>query len=198
MAFAAASAALLALPGPTVTVVVGHAVSGGRRSALATVPGVVLGDFAAMTISLLGAGSVLAASATLFTALKLAGAAYLVWLGLGLIRRKTISIAPDACHPARSNRAIFWNCFLVTAFNPKDIVFFVAFLPQFLDPSRPMATQMVVLEATFLTMVGINILLWSLAAGQLKIFLSRPSHGTLLNRISGSILIGAGILTARA
>lgn len=199
LAFVAASAALLALPGPTITVVVGHAIAGGKRSALATVPGVVLGDFVAMTASLLGAGALLAASATLFMTLKLAGAAYLIWLGLSLWRRKIAVQETETALPVRHTRgAMFWNCFLVTALNPKDIMFFVAFVPQFLDSSLPLLLQMAVLEATFLTMVGLNITLWSLAAGHLRAAFARPSRTRLMNRISGSILMGAGILTARA
>ncbi|MCV0427689.1 MAG: LysE family transporter, partial [Roseibium sp.] len=88
IAFVAASAALLAIPGPTITIVVGYAISSGRSAVWATTSGVVLGDFTAMTASLLGAGAVLAASATLFTALKFAGALYLIWLGIKLWRSK--------------------------------------------------------------------------------------------------------------
>ena len=86
IAFTLASAALLAVPGPTVLLVVSYALGRGRSSAVATVPGVTLGDFTAMTLSLLGAGAILAASATLFTAMKLLGAAYLFWLGIQLWR----------------------------------------------------------------------------------------------------------------
>jgi threonine/homoserine/homoserine lactone efflux protein len=198
MAFVAASAALLALPGPTITVVIGHAIAGGKRSALATVPGVVLGDFTAMTASLLGAGAVLAASAMLFTALKLVGAAYLIWLGINLWRKRSGSTLTTREGVPRTNRAIFWNCYVVTALNPKDIVFFVAFVPQFLDPALPILPQMAILELTFLTMVAANITLWSLAAGQLRASFARPGRAKTLNRLSGSILIGAGVLTARA
>lgn len=82
LAFALASAVLLSIPGPTVLLVVSYALARGRSSAWATVPGVTLGDFTAITASLLGAGALLQASATLFTVLKLAGAAYLIWLGI--------------------------------------------------------------------------------------------------------------------
>ena len=196
IAFVAASAALLAIPGPTVTVVVGHALAGGPRAAWATVPGVVLGDFTAMTASLLGAGAVLAASATLFTALKIAGAVYLVWLGVTLWRtRPTLAQAEI---PAVPRRAVFWNCYVVTALNPKDIVFFVAFVPQFIDPSQPALAQFVIIEVTFLSMVAANIALWSLAAGTMRTRLARPGRITLMNRIGGGCLIGAGLLSTRA
>ncbi|MEJ8475450.1 LysE family translocator [Roseibium algae] len=198
LTFIAASAALLALPGPTITVVIGHAISAGRQSVWATVPGVVLGDCVAMTASLLGAGAILAASATLFTALKLAGAAYLIWLGIGLWRKTPNLEALDTKSAAQSNRSIFWNCFVVTAFNPKDIVFFVAFVPQFISSSHAFLPQIAILELTFLAMVGVNVALWSLAASQLRTRLARPGRVRQMNRISGSVLIGAGLLTARA
>ncbi|MEM8752204.1 MAG: LysE family translocator [Pseudomonadota bacterium] len=197
-AFVLASAALLAIPGPTVTVVVGHSIARGPSAAWATVPGVTLGDFVAMTASLLGAGAVLAASATLFTALKVAGAAYLIWLGVKMWRDRGDALAASSSAPRAPFRSIFANCFLVTAFNPKDIVFFVAFVPQFVDPAKPLLAQFVILEATFLTMVAANIALWSLTAGRLRDAFARPGRMRVLNRVGGGALIGAGLLTARA
>ncbi|MEO1493967.1 MAG: LysE family translocator [Pseudomonadota bacterium] len=196
--FIVASAALLAIPGPTVTIVVGHAIAGGRGVARATVPGVVAGDFVAMTASLLGAGAILASSASLFTALKIVGAVYLVWLGIKLWRAPAALDKAQARGPALKQRAVFWNCFTVTALNPKDILFFVAFVPQFIDPAGPVLLQFVILEATFLTMVAINIALWSFGAGHLRQAFQRPSRMRALNRVGGSLLIGAGVLTSRA
>lgn len=197
MAFVAASAALLAIPGSTVTVVVGHAIARGPSAAWGATPGVALGDFVAMTASLLGAGAVLTASATLFTALKAAGALYLVWLGVKMWRAPPARGGASVGGGAASLRSIFRNCFLVTAFNPKDIVFFVAFAPQFIDPSRPLAMQFVLIEATFLTMVAINITIWSVAAGRLRDVMARPDRMRALNRIGGGALIGAGAMVAR-
>jgi len=196
--FVAASAVLLAIPGPTVTVVVGYALSGGRSTAWASVPGVVLGDFTAMTASLLGAGAVLAASAELFTALKIAGAIYLIWLGIKMWRAEpTLQQAGQESAPL-SKKTMFWNCYLVTALNPKDILFFVAFVPQFINPAEPLLWQFVILEVTFLTMVGVNIALWALTTGKLRSSFVQPRRIRLLNRVGGSFLIGAGLLTSAA
>ena len=193
--FVAASAALLAIPGPTVTIVAGYALSSGRSAAWATVPGVVLGDFTAMTASLLGAGAILATSATLFTALKLAGAAYLIWLGIKLWRAKTqFSMDANAGTP-QSKRSIFWNCYLVTALNPKDIMFFIAFVPQFINTSEPVLPQLIILEFTFLAMVAANIALWTISVGHLRSSIITSRRMSLMNRIGGSFLIGAGVLT---
>lgn len=196
IAFVLASAALLAVPGPTVMLAVSHALNGGRRTALGTVPGTMLGDFTAMTVSLAGAGAVLAASATLFTVLKLVGAAYLIWLGVKLWRAKPHPATLEQSLAPASMRSVFLQSFVVTALNPKGIVFFVAFVPQFVDPAAPVLMQFVVLEATFVILAGINVALWAMAAGTLRARFRRPSTMRLVNRIGGGFLIGAGLLTA--
>src|SRR4051812_19672722 len=132
LAFVGASIVLLAIPGPTVTLVVGYALGTGKRAVWATVAGVALGDFTAMTLSLLGLGAVLAASADLFTALKWIGAAYLVYLGIKLWRAEPMIGDAAGGEAGRSARGIMGHAFAVTALNPKGILFFVAFVPQFL------------------------------------------------------------------
>lgn len=198
IAFTVASTIMLVVPGPTVMLVVSYALGRGRATGWATVPGVVLGDFAAMTVSLLGAGAVLAASATLFTALKLAGAAYLVWLGIKLWRAEPVLEAPDGAVKPRGGRAMFWHAFVVTALNPKGIVFFIAFLPLFVAPEHPVWPQFVILEATFLLLAGVNVAIWAVLAGELRARFSSPRILKAINRAGGTLLIGAGALTALA
>lgn len=195
LAFVVATATFLAVPGPTVILVVSYTLGTGRASAWATVPGVTLGDFTAMTASLLGAGALLAASATLFTVLKVAGAAYLVWLGIRLWRSDPsleIARAPSGA----DGRRMFRNAYVVTALNPKSIMFFVAFVPQFVDPAAPVALQFVLLEATFLVLAALNVAAWALLAGRLRARFARPSALRLVNRVGAGFLIGAGVLAA--
>ena len=156
IAFVAASSALLAIPGPTVLIVVSYALGKGRQSAWATVPGLTLGDFTAMTVSLMGAGAVLAASAELFTVLKLAGAAYLIWLGIKLWRARPDPGVTTGAAIGGDGRQMFLNSFVVTALNPKSIVFFIAFVPQFIDPAAPVLWQFVILETTFLFLAAVE------------------------------------------
>ena len=196
LAFVAASIALLAIPGPTVILVVSFSLNRGKASGWSTVPGVVLGDFTAMTVSLLGAGAVLAASAALFTAVKLAGAAYLIYLAVKLWRADPAPVAEAAAPKAKQGRVIFWHAFLVTALNPKGIVFFVAFVPQFIEPPAPAFAQFAVLEATFLALAAANVALSAVLACELRSRLSRPNTLRFLNRTGASFLAGAGILTA--
>ncbi|MEM1197762.1 MAG: LysE family translocator [Pseudomonadota bacterium] len=196
IAFVVASGVLLAVPGPTVMLVVSYALGRGKQTAWATVPGVTLGDFTAMTASLMGAGAVLAASATLFTVLKLAGAAYLVWLGINLWRAKPELADLEQTSASSSNRAMFWNAYIVTALNPKSIVFFVAFVPQFVNPSQPVVPQFVILELTFLVLAALGAAIWAILAGHLRERFRRPETLRRVNSAGAGFLIGAGVLTA--
>lgn len=196
IAFVVASTALLAVPGPTVLLVVSYALGRGRSSGWATVPGVTLGDFTAMTASLLGAGAILATSAMLFTALKLAGAVYLIWLGIKLWRAEPKLEDLQDTSINTGNRSMFWNAYVVTALNPKSIVFFVAFVPQFIEPTAPATLQFVILETTFLVLAAANVTTFAVLAGQLRSRFERPETLRYVNRVGASFLIGAGLLTA--
>jgi threonine/homoserine/homoserine lactone efflux protein len=196
LAFVAASAVLLAIPGPTVLLVISYALGHGRRSASSTVAGVALGDFTAMTASMLGLGALLATSAALFTVLKWVGAAYLVFLGIKLWRAPVAEAAVDAAAPIARPGRIFLHAYAVTALNPKSIVFFIAFLPQFLDGTRPVLPQMVIFEATFLALATLNALTYALLASAARRTIRKPRVQRTVNRTGGTLLIGAGALAA--
>jgi threonine/homoserine/homoserine lactone efflux protein len=193
-AFLLASAVLLAIPGPTVLLVVGQALGAGRRNALPQVAGVALGDLTAMTLSLAGLGAVMAASATAFAVLKWAGAAYLVWLGLRLWRAPVPAGAPA---PLAARRALR-DAYVVTALNPKGIAFFVAFVPQFVAADAAFLPQAAVLVATFVLLAAANAALYAALAGRLSGAVTRPSVRRGLNRLGGAMLMGAGAATAAA
>ncbi|KQT61253.1 MULTISPECIES: LysE family translocator [unclassified Aureimonas] len=199
LAFVAASAVLLAIPGPTILLVISYALGHGRKAASSTVAGVALGDFTAMTASMLGLGALLATSAALFTALKWIGAAYLVYLGIKLWRAPVSPGGVDAAvedAPTERPLRIFLHTYVVTALNPKSIIFFVAFLPQFLDTSRPLLQQMVVFEVTFLVLATLNAALYGLLASLARNSIRRPGVQRAVNRVGGSLMIGAGALAA--
>lgn len=191
-AFAAASALLLIIPGPTVLLVVSYALGQGWRTALPMAVGVALGDFTAMTLSLLGLGALLAASATLFTALKWIGAAYLVWLGVKLWRAGGNLDAPPRTDTVSSLRML-GHAWLVTTLNPKSIIFFVAFLPQFLNPQADFLAQMLVFESTFLTLAFANAFGYALVASKARRMVADPRALGVVNKVGGSLLIGAGV-----
>lgn len=192
LAFTAATSLLLVIPGPTVLLVVSYALGQGLRTALPMAIGVALGDFTAMTLSLLGLGALLAASATLFTVLKWIGAAYLIWLGIKLWRAGgSLNATPRTT--AASAFKMMGHAWIVTALNPKGITFFVAFLPQFLDPQLDFLTQMLVFEATFLILAFSNAFGYALVASRLRSAMGNPRAVGIVNRIGGSLLIGAGL-----
>ena len=193
-AFTAASAVLLIIPGPTVLLVVSYALGQGWRTVLPMTVGVALGDFTAMTLSMLGLGALLATSATLFTILKWVGAGYLVYLGIRLWRAGgTLDAAPrtDAVSAAK----MLGHAWLVTALNPKSITFFVAFLPAFLDPEAGFLTQMVVFETTFLVLAFANAFGYALVAARARGFVANPRAIGVVNKVGGGLLIGAGAAT---
>ncbi|HZX82341.1 MAG TPA: LysE family translocator [Reyranella sp.] len=179
--FTAASAVLLVIPGPTVLLVVSYALGPGWRTVLPMTVGVALGDFTAMTLSMLGLGALLATSATLFTVLKWVGAAYLLYLGIRLWRAGgTLDAAPrtDTVSAAR----MLGHAWLVTALNPKSITFFVAFLPAFLDPKADFLTQMVVFETTFLVLAFANAFGYALVAARARGFVANPRAIGVVNK----------------
>lgn len=197
LAFVAASAVLLAIPGPTILLVISYALGHGRKIASATVAGVALGDFTAMTASMLGLGALLATSATLFTALKWIGAAYLIYLGIKLWRAPASSgvAMEEGTVPSERPSRIFLHTYVVTALNPKSIMFFVAFLPQFLDLTRPLFVQMAIFETTFLVLATLNATLYALLASLARNQIRKPRVQRIVNRTGGSLMIGAGLLT---
>jgi Putative threonine efflux protein len=194
LAFAAASTVLLVIPGPTILLVVSYALGQGWRTALPMAIGVALGDFTAMTFSLLGLGALLAASATLFTLLKWAGAAYLVWLGIKLWRAGGALDAKPRTDAASSLKMLS-HAWLVTALNPKGITFFVAFLPQFIDPKADLFPQVGIFAATFLVLAFANAFTYALIASRARNAVRNPRAMGIVNKIGGSLLIGAGIAT---
>lgn len=196
LAFAFACAVVLAIPGPTIMLVVSYALGKGRQTAWATVPGVALGDLTAMTISLAGAGALLATSAEAFTVLKLCGAGYLIYLGIKMWREKpgALSDNPDAKRNRPSR--MFLQAYVVTALNPKGIVFFIAFVPQFVTAGNPVLPQFIIMTATFVVLAAINVAIWAVMAGALRERFRDPAAMKRLTRVGGGVMIGAGLLTA--
>jgi len=193
-AFAAASAVLLVIPGPTVLLVVSYALGQGWRAALPMAVGVALGDFTAMTLSMLGIGALLAASAAIFTVLKLIGAAYLVYLGVKLFRAGGTLKAEPRTDAASAGRMVA-HAWLVTALNPKAITFFIAFLPQFIDRDAAFLPQMLVFEATFLALAFANAFGYALVAARARKAVRSERAIRAFNRAGGTLLVGAGIAT---
>ncbi len=191
-----ATTLILIIPGPTIILVVSQAVTHGRKSVVPLVAGVVFGDFTAMTLSLLGLGAIMTASASLFTLFKWIGALYLLYLGINLWRANPKSSSIQHGNKDISPRSLFKSSFIVTALNPKGIAFFVAFLPQFISHHESVFKQLLLLGGTFLFLALVNAALYALFASRLREVIKRTSVRKWFNRCGGTALIGAGIFTA--
>lgn len=192
-AFVAASMILLIIPGPTILTVISYSMSHGRRANVPLVAAVTLGDTTALVMSLLGLGTLLAASAFWFTVVKYAGGLYLLYLGVKLLRAgisPTEWVKPTTID---SRLRLFINTYLVTALNPKGIVFFVAFLPQFIDPKANVTHQLWVLAITFVALAAVNATLYAVFAGSARRVLASPRAQRGFNLMGGSLLSVAGV-----
>ena len=198
LAFAAAAAVVIAIPGPTTLMVTGHAMSSGTRVALASLLGVALGDFTAIACSVLGLGAVLATSAEAFTILKWIGAAYLVYLGIKLWRAPAVPLGTAAAGQGgrRSIHRAIAESFSVTLLNPKGLLFFAAFLPQFIDPHRAVLPQVVILALTFEILAASSLAAYIFMMTRARRVMESPRAIKIMNRAGGTMLIGAGLLTA--
>lgn len=195
LAYVAATLILLAIPGPTVMLVVSYSLTQGYRSATASILGVGLGDATAAIASLLGLGAILAASATLFSILKWVGAAYLIWIGIKMWRSQPKALKTQKVTESEP-RKVFLHTYIVTALNPKGIVFFMAFLPHFVVPESPLGPQLLILGATFVVLGVANAAVYAFAAAKIGSQLRSAAVIKLINRLGGGFLISAGLMTA--
>ena len=192
-AFVVASAILLIIPGPTILTVISYSMAHGRRANAPLVAGVALGDSTALVLSVLGLGALLATSALWFTMVKWIGGSYLLYLGIKLFRAGISSTELAAPAAPGSWWRLFANTYLVTALNPKSIVFFVAFLPQFISPNASVTRQLWVLAVTFVVLATINATLYAVFAASVRKLLSSPRVQRRFNIAGGSLLSVAGL-----
>jgi threonine/homoserine/homoserine lactone efflux protein len=196
--YVAAVALLIVTPGPTMLMCLTNAVNHGPRSAMTSVAGAATALLAVMALSAAGLGALLTASEAAFTLLKVLGAAYLIWLGVRTFRSDAV-LAVGAATPPR--RSFYLQGLLVGASNPKAVLFFAAFFPQFLDPGRPVAPQFAILALTFMVLEFTVLTLCAAGVGRLVPLLTSSNTVRWINRVCGSLLAlmgGALLLTRRA
>jgi threonine/homoserine/homoserine lactone efflux protein len=197
--FVVAALALLLVPGPAVLYVVARSINQGRRAGLASVLGIHVGTLVHIGAATLGLSALIVSSAVAFTAVKVAGAVYLVGLGLWTLfsRRAETEIALGG---ERNLRRAFAQGIVVNVLNPKTALFFLAFLPQFVDPDAPHpALQIAFLGVLFALLGLVTDSLWALAAGTAGGMLRRSKRFVRTQRyVTGSVYIGLGAATAFA
>ena len=196
--FVTTTVALLIMPGPTTALVLARSLSDGARVTRPLVLGVGLGDLVAGSVSLAGAGALLAASAAAFTVVKLVGALYLIWLGIRLFRAAPAPPDITAEPPAVDAVGTFRDGFLVTVFNPKGILFFVAFVPQFIDVERDYAPQAACFVLLFVVLGMLTCTVYALGANALRGVLRSARVLRAMNRAGGTAIAAAGVAAAFA
>jgi threonine/homoserine/homoserine lactone efflux protein len=193
--FAAASLALAVVPGPAVLYIVAQSVHGGRRAGVVSALGVASGGLVHVLAAVIGLSAILAASAEAFTVVKLLGAAYLVYLGIRTLLGRDDRIGGRAAEPTLGRT--FRQGIVVNVLNPKTALFFLAFLPQFVDPDGSTRGQLAALGAIFVVIALTSDLVWALVAGTAGAVLRRSKTFLRVQRyVSGTIFVGLGALAA--
>jgi threonine/homoserine/homoserine lactone efflux protein len=197
LAFLLATTVLILIPGPNVTLLVANSLAHGPRRALITLAGTSSAIALQLVVVALGMSSLIQVLAQWFEWLRWAGVAYLIYLGIQHWR-----VAPLALHDLESITArsatLFWQGALVSATNPKTLLFYAAFFPQFIDPASPPGPQLALLCITFLVVATVLDGAYAILAGQLRPWLGTRRYARLRNRLTGSFLIAAALGLALA
>jgi threonine/homoserine/homoserine lactone efflux protein len=198
--FAVAAMVLLLTPGPAVLYIVSRSVEQGRIAGLASVCGITTGTLVHVLAAALGLSALLASSALAFAVVKYAGAGYLIYIGVRQILSRTDTVATQLELPRRSLGRLYRDGFVVNLLNPKTALFFLAFLPQFIDPSRgAVAFQIAFLGLLFTLMGLMSDGLYALVAGTVGRWVKRKGHSFRWGRhVTGGVFIGLGVTAAFA
>ena len=196
LVFSLAALALIVIPGPAVLYIVAQSINGGRIAGLVSALGVATGGLVHICFAVVGLSAILVASATAFTIVKVAGAVYLIWLGLvTLLRKGDGRIGGHAVQEGRGR--LYRRGVVVNVLNPKTAIFFLAFLPQFVDRDGPIRAQLAILGLVFVLLALASDALWALAAGSAAGLLRGSDRFLRIQRrISGTVFIGLGLATA--
>ena len=195
--YLSAVALLVLTPGPTMLMCVSNAINHGPARALASVSGSVSAALCVMTLSALGLGALLAASAMAFLLVKLVGAGYLIWLGVKTFRQSGASLSVSMASSTQTQRSkvgLYWQGFGVGASNPKALLFAVAFFPQFLNPEAPFWPQMAILAGSFVVFEFTVLSAAAVGVARLQPWLKRPSVLTRVNQLCGGLFTALGSL----
>lgn len=199
LTFVVASLVIILIPGPSVMFTVSRALAYGRRKAILTALGNSIGVLAAAALVAFGLGALIQQSALAYAIVKYAGAAYLVYLGVKSLRdRKSLLAVPDAAEGGAARTAVaMFEGFVVGALNPKTILFFLAILPQFVNPDAGSATlQLLALGAIFAVLAAGCDTVWAVVASAARDLLNAPRPKRIIGRVGGASLIGLGVTAA--
>lgn len=197
LAFVVATTTMIALPGPSVLLTVAHSISFGWQHALSTVAGATIGIAIQLIVAAIGLASLLNVVADAFEGIRWAGAAYLVYLGIKQWRSASEPLEINTSPVSKTNLLV--QGLVVTIPNPKSLIFIAAFLPQFIDASRPSGLQFSIIVPTFLVITFTVTSIWAMLAGKARVFLQRQRAFKPISKAAGGLMIvaGAGLVLAR-
>ncbi len=195
LAFLAANALLVYTPGPTVLLVVHYALTYGRQVGKYTIPAVLLGDIIAVNFSLYILASLLKLFPSSFSILKIIGGLYMIILGVSNILSRKKFASDEKIHVTRPSKKVFTHVMLITALNPKTIIFLLAFLPQFLNPNGNIFSQTLLMGVSFVILGLTGSSFYTVAAGKIHRLVNTPRAQKIVHLISGSILCAIGVST---
>ena len=193
VSFVGASFVICLIPGPTILLVMAQALNHGRQSVFPLVLGTGAGNVIAMVLSFVGLGAILATSAALYEVIKWLGAGYLFYLGINYWR-SPIELVSGSEH-SMMTRVVLRDAFIVTAFNPKSIIFFVMLSPLFIDDTQPLFLQMLIMMISFMVVSVMTVVMYGYCCGYIHNKLQSVSVRKLFNWTGGGLLIAAGALT---
>jgi len=194
--FVLTASIILVLPGPTIIYVVGQSLTHGKKASIPLSLGVVSGDALCISLSLFGVSALLTLFSTAFLIIKYLGAAYLIYLGIKMLRENSSLNYEKRDTSYYNSKSIFRDVFLVNSLNPKGIIFYSAFMPQFVNHQQNMLLQFVLLAVTFLILALINVLSYSLLSNQARSLFKAQSFTKMFNFSGGLCLIFAGLYSA--
>ena len=196
IAFVIATSVMIALPGPSVLLIVAHSISFGWKRGVVTVAGATMGIAVQLTIAAIGLISLLNAVTHAFEWLRWVGAVYLIYLGIKQWRSANGPLELETASATKKN--LFFQGLVITIFNPKSLIFIVAFLPQFINIAAPVRAQFIIIVPTFLLIAFTVTSVWALTTGKAsRFFRSRGTRKTV-SRTSGGLMIAAGVGLAAA
>lgn len=195
LTFILAASLVLVIPGPTNVYVISQSMHHGKKASLPLLAGVILGDSFCISLSLIGVTALLSFCSAIFEIIKYCGSAYLIYLGLNMLFKNRQSEAANFTASYRP-KTIFRDILLVNSLNPKGIIFYSAFMPQFVNPQQGIAFQFAILSATFIMLALLNVLGYALLADRARSLLQSNSAARAFDISGGMALIGAGLYSA--
>lgn len=196
LTFIITASIIIVVPGPTNIYVVGQSLNHGKKASIPLSAGVISGDVLCITLSLLGVSALLSICSMLFAVIKYCGATYLIYLGIKMLLDSGTLKQQKSVNTPYSSKAIFRDIFLVNSLNPKGIIFYSAFMPQFVDPQKNITIQFIFLSLTFILLALINVLGYSLLADKIRGSFKSSTFVKSFNVSGGLGLIGAGLYSA--